>query len=151
MAFMEKDLLVKKSTIPGAGKGLFTKKFIPKGSRIAEYKGKISAWKDVDHHNGLNAYIYYVNRHHVIDSSKHTKNFARYANDAKGSENGIKLINNCHFVIEEYRVFLESKKDIPAKSELLVRYGKEYWDILRFNKNQAALKKKKTAKVQNKS
>ncbi|HSQ44361.1 MAG TPA: SET domain-containing protein-lysine N-methyltransferase [Ginsengibacter sp.] len=150
MAFMEKDLLVKKSTIPGAGKGLFTKKFIPKGKRIVEYKGKISTWKEVDHHDGLNAYIYYVNRYHVIDSSKHKESLARYANDAKGSQNGIKLMNNCHFVIEKCRVFLESKRDIPPKSELLVGYGKEYWDILTYNKNQAALKKKKTAKVQNK-
>ena len=144
---MEKDLLVKKSTIPGAGKGLFTKKFIPKGKRIVEYKGKISTWKDVDHHDGLNAYIYYVNRYHVIDSSNNKKNLARYANDAKGSQNGTKLMNNCHFVIEENRVFLESRRDIPPNSELLVAYGKEYWDILTFNKNQAALEKKKTAKV----
>ncbi len=150
MAFMEKDLHVKKSTIPGAGKGLFTKKFIPKGSRIAEYKGKISTWKEVDHHEGLNAYIYYINRHHVIDSSKHKSNLARYANDAKGSENGIKLMNNCCFVIDECRVFLESKRDIPSKSELLVGYGKEYWDIIRHNIKHAALKKKKTAKVRKK-
>ncbi|MGH2646940.1 MAG: SET domain-containing protein, partial [Ginsengibacter sp.] len=134
---MEKNLLIKKSTLPGAGKGLFTKKFIPKGARVAEYKGKISTWKEVDHHNGLNAYIYYVNRYHVIDSSKYTRNLARYANDAKGSENGLKAVNNCHFVIEKCRVFLESKKDISPKSELLVGYGKEYWDIIRYNKTQA--------------
>ena len=147
MAFMEKDLHVKKSTIPGAGKGLFTKKFIPKGSRIAEYKGKISTWKDVDHHDGLNAYIYYINRYHVIDSSKHKNNLARYANDAKGSENGVKLMNNCYFVIDKCRVFLESKRDIPPKSELLVGYGKEYWDIIRHNLKEAALKKKKDSRV----
>jgi uncharacterized protein len=149
MAFMEKDLLVKKSTIPGAGKGLFTKRFISKGSRIAEYKGKISTWKDVDDRKGLNAYIYYVNRNHVIDSSKNTKNFARYANDARGSAGGIKLMNNCKYVIEECRVFLESKKDISPNSELLVGYGKEYWDIIRYNKSQAALKRKKLPKVPN--
>ena len=136
MAFMEKNLLVKKSTISGAGKGLFTKKFIPKGSRITEYKGKISTWKDVDHHDGLNAYIYYVNRYYVIDSSKHVKNFARYANDAKGSPNGVKLSNNCKFVNEGCRVFLESKKDISPNAELLVGYGKEYWDTLRHNQSQ---------------
>lgn len=144
---MEKNLLVKKSTIPGAGKGLFTKNFIPKGARIAEYKGKISTWKEVDHHDGLNAYIYYVNRYHVIDASKDKRSVARYVNDAKGCENGIKLLNNCIYVVENCRVFLEAKKDIPAKSELLVGYGKEYWDILRFNKSQVPAKKKKTAKV----
>jgi hypothetical protein len=47
MALLEKNLFVKKSTLPNAGKGLFTKVAIPKGTLIVEYKGKISAWKDV--------------------------------------------------------------------------------------------------------
>ena len=140
MAFFEKNLVIKKSTIKGAGKGLFTTKFIPKGTRIAEYKGKISTWKEVDHAGGLNAYIYYVNRNHVIDASKHIKVLARYVNDAKGCEKGIKLINNCIYIIENNRVFLESKKDIPANSELLAGYGKEYWDVIRANKKDAETK-----------
>lgn len=146
MPFLEKNLLIKKSGIPGAGKGLFTKKPILKGTKITEYKGKITTWKEVDHHDGLNAYIYYVNKNHVIDASKNLKNLARYVNDAKGCENGIKLLNNCIFVIENCRVFLEAKKYIPANTELLVGYGKEYWDILRFNKAEAEEALKKTAR-----
>jgi len=38
MALLEKQLVVKRSAIPNSGKGLFTKKFIPKGTRIVEYK-----------------------------------------------------------------------------------------------------------------
>ena len=144
MAFFEKNLLVKKSTIPGAGKGLFTTKSIPKGTRIAEYTGKITTWKEVDHAKGLNAYIYYVNRNRVIDASKNKEVLARYVNDAKGCEGGIKLMNNCVYVIEKNRVFLEAKKNISANSELLGGYGKEYWDVLRANKNDVAAKKKKT-------
>ena len=49
MTLREKHLLVKRSTIPDAGKGLFTKIFIPKGVRIVEYKGSISTWEAVDH------------------------------------------------------------------------------------------------------
>lgn len=142
---MEKALLVKKSTLPGAGKGLFTTKFIPKGTLIVEYKGKITTWKEVDHQDGLNAYIYYLNRNHVIDGSRHKKNLARFANDAQGSENNMKLMNNCKFVNEGLRVFIESKKDIQPKSEILVRYGKEYWDTIRFNKSEAEKEKKKLA------
>lgn len=143
MAFLEKNLVVKKSSIPGAGKGLFTTKFIAKGSRIAEYKGKVSTWKEVDHAKGLNAYIYYVNRNLVIDASKHKKILARYVNDAKGCENGIKITNNCIYLIENNRVFLEAKKDIPANSELLAGYGKDYWDVMRANKKDAASQKEK--------
>ncbi len=59
--------MVKDSTLPGAGKGLFAKESIPKGSRIVEYKGKITTWKDVDNSDGNNGYIYYVKKSHVID------------------------------------------------------------------------------------
>lgn len=147
MALLEKYLVIKKSTLPGAGNGLFTKKLIPKGTRIAEYKGKITTWKEVDHLDGLNAYIFYINRNHVIDGSKHTKAFARFANDAKGSEKGPRLINNCKYVVDGLRVFLESKKEISSNEEILAGYGKEYWDIIRFNKKKAG----KTNKKRNKS
>jgi hypothetical protein len=40
MAFLEKQLYLKKSHLPGAGKGLFTRKAIAKGSRICEYTGQ---------------------------------------------------------------------------------------------------------------
>jgi uncharacterized protein len=147
MALLEKNLVIKKSILPGAGKGLFTKKIIPKGSRIAEYKGKITTWKEVDHMNGLNAYIFYINRNHVIDGSKHKNSFARFANDAKGSEKGTGLNNNCKYVIDGLRVFLESKKEIPANEEILAGYGKEYWDIIRFNQKKARKKNKNKNKL----
>ncbi|MCU0398841.1 MAG: SET domain-containing protein, partial [Cyclobacteriaceae bacterium] len=84
MALYEKHLYVKKSTLPNAGKGLFTKVDIPKGKRIVEYKGKISAWKDVKNEDGKNGYIFYVKRYHVIDARPTPQHLARYANDAKG-------------------------------------------------------------------
>ena len=67
MALLEKHLVVKDSSIPGSGKGLFTKIFIPKGTRIVEYKGKITTWKEVknEHDNG---YIYTINNNHVINA-----------------------------------------------------------------------------------
>lgn len=149
MAFMEKDLVVKKSTIPGAGKGLFTLKFIAKGKKITEYKGKVTTWKEVNHHDGLNAYIYYVNKNHVIDGSSSTANLARYINDAKGCETAERPKNNCYFVNKGLRVFIEAKRDIEAGSELFVGYGKEYWDTLRLNRNLAKKKKKKSSKKSN--
>ena len=143
---MEKSLEVKKSSIPGAGKGLFTKKFIPKGRCIIEYKGKITTWKAVNHRNGSNPYIYYVNRNHVIDGSEHLTNLARYVNDAKGPSNNGLLVNNCVFVVVECRVFLEAKRDIQPESELLVGYGKEYWDVMLYNKGLATAARKKKPK-----
>jgi len=147
MALQEKNLVIKKSTLPGAGKGLFTKKTIPKGTRIVEYKGKVTTWKEVDHLDGLNAYIFYINRNHVIDGSKHKKAFGRFANDAKGSKKGSGLINNCKYVVDGSKVFLESKKEILPDEEILAGYGKEYWDTIRVNKKKAVKKDRKAKEV----
>ncbi|RYY18834.1 MAG: SET domain-containing protein [Chitinophagaceae bacterium] len=131
MAISPKYLVVKTSTIPGSGKGLFTKKFIPAGTRIAEYTGKVSAWKDAEHEDGDNGYIYYVKRNHVIDAKADKKSIARYANDARGLTRVKGIINNCEYVEEGTRVYIHAKKDIEAGSEILVPYGPEYWQVIR--------------------
>jgi hypothetical protein len=133
MPLLEKQLVVKRSTLKGAGKGLFTTRAIPRGKKIVEYKGKVTTWKDASDHTGFNGYIYYVNRHHVIDAAPATGALARYANDAKGMLRRDGLRNNCTYRIEGLRVFIYSMKDIPAGSELFVGYGKEYWDIIKEN------------------
>jgi len=133
MALLEKQLFIKKSGIPAAGKGLFTNKAIPKGTKIVEYKGEIVKWKDVDTRDGKNGYIYYVNRYHVIDAWETKEALARYANDAKGPSRTDGVRNNCTYNIEGVRVFIFAMRDIPAGSELLVGYGKEYWDIMKEN------------------
>ena len=133
MALLEKQLSVKRSTLKGAGKGLFTTKPIPKGAKIVEYKGDICKWKDVDSRDGLNGYIYYVNRNHVIDAWRDKKALARYANDAKGLVRTAGVRNNAMYDTEGLRVYIVALKDIPAGSEILVGYGKEYWDIISDN------------------
>jgi uncharacterized protein len=133
MALFEKSVEVKESILPGAGKGLFAKKLIPKGTRIVEYKGKITTWKEVNDNDGNNGYIYYVKRHHVIDASRHTGSLARYANDARGLQRVKGITNNSEYVEEGLKVYIESKKDIIAGAEILVEYGKEYWDVIRHN------------------
>jgi SET domain-containing protein len=133
MALLEKQLVVKKSTIPNSGKGLFTKKFIPKGTRIVEYKGKITAWRDVKDEDGKNGYIFYVNRNHVIDALPTKHALARYANDARGLVRITGVTNNCDYITDGKKAYIESKKDIPAGSEILVDYGADYWKVIREN------------------
>jgi SET domain-containing protein len=133
MPLLEKHLIVKRSTLKGAGKGLFTSKDILKGTKIVEYKGKVTTWKEVDDHKGLNGYIYYVTRHHVIDARTTREALARYANDAKGLCRTEGLSNNCTYIIEGLKVYIKAMRNIPAGSELFVGYGKEYWDIIKEN------------------
>ncbi|MBS1597358.1 MAG: SET domain-containing protein [Bacteroidetes bacterium] len=133
MALLEKNLIIKRSRIGGAGKGLFTKKFIPKGTRIVEYKGAANTWKNVDDKNGRNGYIFYINRNLVIDALRYKKALGRYANDARGLTKNKSLVNNCVYVVEHGKVFIESTRDIPAGAEILVDYGKDYWKAMRYN------------------
>lgn len=144
MALLEKQLVVKKSTIPNAGKGLFTKKFIPKGTRIVEYKGRISKWKDVKDDDGKNGYIFYVNRNHVINALPTKRALARYANDANGLVRVKGIRNNCDYVTDGLRAYIESKQDIPAGGEIFVDYGKDYWKVIRENLKLAKAEVKKT-------
>lgn len=146
MALLEKMVYVKKSTLPGAGKGLFAKKHIPKGSRIVEYKGRITKWKEVNSEDGNNGYIYYVNRNHVIDASPYSRALARYANDAQGLYRTKGVTNNSRYTEDGLKVYIESTRDIPAGSEIFVEYGKDYWNVIRHNlkvdRQRAKLKKK---------
>jgi SET domain-containing protein len=134
MALLERYLVVNRSGLRGAGKGLFTSRDIPRGTKIVEYKGRITTWKEVDSHGGMNGYIYYVNRYHVIDASTAKDAVARYANDAKGIARVDGLSNNCTYIIEGLKVYIKAMRHIPAGSELFVGYGKEYWDIIKENR-----------------
>ena len=133
MALLKKQLYIKKSGIPNAGKGLFTKKPIPKGTRIIEYTGRRTTWKDVKDEDGKNGYIFYINRNNVIDALPTKKAYARYANDARGLVRIKGLLNNSDYIVDGLKAYIESKKDIPAGGEILVDYGKDYWKVIREN------------------
>ncbi len=151
MALLDKHLYIKKSSLPGAGKGLFTKVFIPKGTRITEYKGEIVTWKEVekmaDYRNG---YVFYFSQKYCIDAWKTKKGVAHFANDAKGIVRVPTIKNNADYVTEKRRCYIEAVKDIPARTEILVDYGKEYWDAIRYNvRLEQAAKKRKGKKITN--
>jgi SET domain-containing protein len=141
----EKKLVVKKSLLPGAGKGLFTKEFIPKSSLIIEYKGKTKTWKEIKDSTIFNGYVFYITRNHVVDAMKTLRALARYANDAKGISRVKGLRNNAEYAVKQNKVFIRATMDIPAGAEIFVGYGKEYWTSIRHNKKidkQSAAKNK---------
>jgi uncharacterized protein len=146
MALLDEFLVVKKSIIPGAGKGLFTKVGIQKGTRITEYKGEIKTWKqveaEVDDHIG---YAFWFSNQHVIDAWQTKEGVAHYANDAKGLVKVPGAVNNSEYVTEKGRCYISATRNIPAGSEIFVDYGREYWSVIRYN-NRLAAKSAKTAK-----
>lgn len=147
MALLEKQLYIKKSTLPNVGKGLFTKKLIPKGTRIVEYQGEELTWKEVEKMaDDRNGYVFYFTAKYVLDAWHFKKAHARYINDAKGITRIEGVTNNTEFIIEKKRCFVEATKDIPAKSELFVGYGAEYWQAIRYNIKLAESNKRKAEK-----
>jgi SET domain-containing protein len=131
MALLEKFLYAKRSNLPNSGKGLFTKVSIRKGTRIVEYKGKLRKWKDVKNLDGVNGYLMYITRNAVIDAlaAKHT--LGRYANDARGLSKVQGIRNNSEYVSEGYRCYIEATREIRKGEEILVGYGKEYWQLIK--------------------
>lgn len=130
--FPGKFLYIKQSLLPGCGKGLFTKRFIPKGTLVAEYKGRLKTWKEIKEESKkryIYEYMYAVNDNKYIDASRAYKAVGRYANDAMGLKRVKGLTNNCVYTDDGSKAFIKAVKDIPAGSEILVRYGKEYWEV----------------------
>jgi len=73
----------------------------------------------------------YVNRNAVIDALSTTKALGRYANDANGFGRVRGLKNNCEYVSEGEKCFIESVRPIAKGEEILVGYGKEFWILQR--------------------
>src|SRR5690348_7740538 len=131
MAHLEKQLYLKKSRLPGAGKGLFTKEPIPKGTVIVEYKGRVTTWDEIKHEDGRNGYLYYVNSKNVINAKPYVKSFGRYANDAMGRVRVNGLRNNSEYIEKNKRCYIKATKNIKAGEEIFVGYGREYWEMMR--------------------
>ncbi len=131
MAFFEKYLYLKKSKLPGAGKGLFTRVDIPKGTRIVEYKGRLQPWKDVKHEDGRNAYLFKINSRVAINAEQYLKTFGRYANDARGFIRAEGLRNNADYEVEGNRCFMDATRKIKKGEEIFVAYGGNFWSLMR--------------------
>jgi uncharacterized protein len=157
MALLEKQLYIKKSTLAGAGRGLFTRKFIAKGTRIIEYIGEILTWKEVEKMaDDRNGYVFYVNSKHVIDAWNYKKAHGRFANDAKGITRVKEIRTNAEYIVDKKRCYITANRDIPASSEIFVEYGAEYWQVIRYNmrleqKSSALRKTKKMESLHHKA
>ncbi|HKR06855.1 MAG TPA: SET domain-containing protein [Bacteroidia bacterium] len=144
-------LYVKKSSLPHAGKGLFTDKFIKKGTRIVEYTGDIISYKEYDERVQKNryGYLFYINKNRCIDAYNHPEALARYANDAKGIKTQKGLLNNSSYKIVGNKCYIYSFKNIPPYSEILVGYGAEYWSDIKYNRRLEASEKREKLKKKN--
>ncbi|HEY1038986.1 MAG TPA: SET domain-containing protein [Bacteroidia bacterium] len=139
-------LIVKKSHLPGAGKGLFTTKAIRKESRIIEYRGEIIGYKEYRRRarKEIDQYLFYVRRDKCIDAIATPQYKARYANDAAGITRVKGFRNNSDYLIFEDKCYIVASRDIKAGEEIFVNYTKPYWDCMRkrIKKHAKAAKRK---------
>ena len=131
MTSLEKNLVIKKSKIPGAGLGLFAKIPFRKGDRVVEYKGRREPWKKVKAQDGYNGYLLRLNRTTAINALPYKKALGRFANDANGLGRAAGLTNNAEYLIYGDRCFIEATHSINKGEEILVSYGHEFWALQR--------------------
>lgn len=126
-------LIIKKSQLPGAGKGLFTTKPIRKDSKIIEYRGEIIGYKEYRRRarKAQDHYLFYLRRELCIDAMHTPQYKARYANDAAGITRLKGVRNNSDYVIYDDQCFIVADRDIKAGEEIFVNYTKPYWDCMR--------------------
>lgn len=136
------NLEIKKSQIPNAGLGVYTRSFIPAETLIDEYAGEL---RD---HGGLYAlqimpglfvdafvwprpYMGIINDCSFVAPVYKRKKGRRIdiTPDAYYDERGDKLIVNCYFKVcaKEKKGYVYSLVDIAEGQELFVSYGKDYW------------------------
>lgn len=148
-------LIVKKSQIPGSGKGLYTTKPLKKEAKIIEYRGEIIGWKDYKERvdRDEDGYLFYFNRNRCVDAFHTPQYKARYANDANGFVRVKGLKNNSQYEIFDDKCFIVATRDIKAGEEIFTDYTKDYWDSMKYNYNlkkkqakEAAAKKPKPIK-----
>lgn len=144
-------LIVRKSQLPAAGKGLFTTKFIKKGKKIIEYRGEVIDWKTYSRRvkEDKDGYMAYINRKKCIDAYNTPQYKARYANDAEGLIKDNRFKNNAEYQIIEDKVFIVATRDIYPGEEIFVSYSKEYWDAVKYNIKHKVYGKEKQKFLEN--
>ncbi len=134
---MESLLSVGKSTIAGAGVGVFAIRDIPAGTRICEYTGRECSLAE---DRTDMTYTYVVDQDHVIVgdgiSSKinDSVDFRQLSYDETVTfftQKGLPYLfpHNCKFTVEHKKVYVDAIANIAPGQELFADYGFKYWAI----------------------
>jgi SET domain-containing protein len=128
------NLILKPSSIQGAGLGVFTMDFIPENTIIDEYKGELIETMEPIY----DKYCYEIQSMDkeknipsiYVSALKLPRCYMAMINDASYNS---QFTNNCDFQesIEHRNVFVVSTRDIEPGEELFVVYGESYWDYFK--------------------
>ena len=121
-------LQVKKSTIKGAGQGLFYvgKKSFPPNKKITEYSSKEVSSKA----NPKSDYVLEIGRKRYLDSKDKSNFPGRYINDNRntGKKPNVRFSKGYKIYHKSDRAYVPVKttKKIKPNTELLANYGRNY-------------------------
>jgi len=120
---VDKGFIVKASTIPNAGKGLFASKEFKKGEEIGQYTGDKLTRNQADAiPDAQGAYIL-CHIDECVDARRTNSTPLRYMNDPRGTGKR----SNARFVASN-RFAVRTTKKVKKGEELLVEYGRRYWE-----------------------
>lgn len=141
---IQDGLVVKKSTIKGAGEGLFAAKAFHKDEKVAQYTGEKLTAPQLAKRYGkgkgkgkLGPYVVHQGNAQYIDARVTNSGVARYSNDCHGTSKqcNAELVTECKWVKAKgkrrkcvpEKTFIEAKREIKPGSEILTNYKDEYW------------------------
>lgn len=121
--FSEKHFSVRKSTIDGAGRGLFAEVPIKEEDTIGYYTGKIISEEEFHREDRpFNAYILWVCRTCIIDGEGEGSNYTRFINHSD-TPNAFLVVSSRWKTAR-----FEALRDIEPGEEIFFNYGEDYWE-----------------------
>ena len=117
------DFVIKKSTIRGAGRGVFAKRPFARNEKIGNYTGDRMTQAAFDRQRPESAYGYRF-KNKVIDAKKTQSCMTRNINDGRSAAK-----NNSEFLdrLRQNKVEVKATKPIAKGAEIFADYGATYW------------------------
>ena len=128
-------LRVKRSTVPGAGRGLFAERDLEAGADLGVYSGLEVSGPEALRGDRSGAYALEVKRGLLIDAAPTNAAVTRFANDARGTSKRPNAAFRRNPRTGE--VHLKATRRIRRGEEVLVSYGPAYWRPLAAAQRQA--------------
>lgn len=124
----EEDFEIKDSSIPGIGKGLFTKVNLKKGDHIGYYTGKVLTDDQAESDRYVESkYLLWICKDHWIFGEGKGSSYTRYINHS--NKPNLELVTSVRWKTARFRAL----KAIKAGEELFFDYGPEYWEHMDFD------------------
>lgn len=118
------SVVVKTSTIPRAGKGLFYvgKKDFPKDKNIIKYSGTVSKTPDPE-----SKYVIEMAKNKYLDAKNKLSAVGRYINHSTKPNVIFSGAHTTQPYYGQHSINVRAKKRIKPNTELFANYGKQYW------------------------